>query len=334
LNVEAIMFSPAFECLPMNRLDVAAKARAADWLWEGYVARGAITLLISQWKTGKTTLMTGLIQRLGDGRPFLDRRCKAGNVLIVSEESSELWGHRMWTMPVGPHAQLVSQPFRSRPTPETWNALVDRAASMREEGNLDLFVVDPLASFLPGNTESDSGTLMEMLHPLQRLAAMGVAILILHHPRQRASAEGTSARGGRALLECMDITIELRRFGRPQSDDRRRKLTALSRHSETSRNLFYEWNPATGEFQIVTDSNEKRFREHWPHMQAILAKRTTPATHREVLMDWPIEIEKPPASVLYRWLNRAAEEGLVERTGTGARDKPYRYALPEGERNH
>jgi hypothetical protein len=32
-------------------------------------------------------------------------------------------------------------------------------------------------------------------------------------------------------------------------------------------------------------------------------------------------------SVLYRWLNHAAEEQLVERTGT--RDKPFEYRLPD-----
>src|SRR5216683_5632648 len=35
--------------------------RAADpnvsWLWDGYLARGAVTLLTSLWKAGKTTLI-------------------------------------------------------------------------------------------------------------------------------------------------------------------------------------------------------------------------------------------------------------------------------------
>jgi hypothetical protein len=31
--------------------------RAIPWLWEGYLAPGALTLLTSLWKSGKTTLV-------------------------------------------------------------------------------------------------------------------------------------------------------------------------------------------------------------------------------------------------------------------------------------
>ena len=39
----------------------------------------------------------------------------------------------------------------------------------------------------------DAGTLLEMLHPLQRLASAGAAVLILHHPRKRPADEGNAA---------------------------------------------------------------------------------------------------------------------------------------------
>src|SRR5688500_8547493 len=38
-----------------------------DWLWPGYLARGAVTLLTSQWKTGKTTLVSVLIAKMAQG---------------------------------------------------------------------------------------------------------------------------------------------------------------------------------------------------------------------------------------------------------------------------
>ena len=78
----------------------------------------------------------------------------------------------------------MSRPFLRRPTPAEWSDLVAEAIDDRAAGELDLFVVDPIASFLPGRSESDAGTLLEMLHPLQRLAATGAAVLLLHHPRK------------------------------------------------------------------------------------------------------------------------------------------------------
>jgi hypothetical protein len=185
-----------------------------------------------------------------------------------------------------------------------------------------------LASFLPGRSESDAGTLLEMLQPLQRLAAAGVAVLVLHHPRKKPSDEGSSARGSGALLGFVDIILELHRFGQLQSDDRRRRLFGASRHPATPRQLVYKWDKETGEFVRVSDPFLDRFHDNWEQVRAILAGRTTAATHHELLNDWPPDRAKPVASVLYEWLNRATEGKLVRRFGTGRRSDPYRYRLP------
>jgi hypothetical protein len=46
-----------------------------------------------------------------------------------------------------------------------------------------------------------------------------------------------------------------------------------------------------------------------------------------LLADWPAGSEPPAASILYEWLNRAFEEKLCRREGTGRRLDPYRYRL-------
>jgi hypothetical protein len=63
-------------------------------------------------------------------------------------------------------------------------------------------------------------------------------------------------------------------------------------------------------------------------LRAILARRKSAATHHELLMDWPADRERPAASVLYEWLNRAADEKLVRREGRGRKNDPYRFRLP------
>src|SRR5439155_22333220 len=112
----------------------------------------------------------------------------------------------------------------------------------------------------------------EMLQPLQGLAAAGVAVLVLHHPRKKPSDEGSAAGGGGGLLGFVDIILELHRFGRLQSDERRRRLIGLSRHAETPRQLFYQWE-ATGEFVTIADPSGDCFRDNWDQLRAILAGR-------------------------------------------------------------
>jgi hypothetical protein len=313
------MSPKSFAALPMDQLDATGIIPAVAWLWDGYLARGNLTLLTSLWKAGKTTLLAGLLRQLATGGTFLGRACVPARAVVVSEESRELWAERLRTIPIGPHARLLARPFLTRPTPAAWAELIDHALDLRAAGELDLFAVDPLASFLPGRSESDAGTLLEMLQPLQRLAAAGAAVLILHHPRKEPSEEGSSARGSGALLGYVDIILELHRFGRLQSDERRRRLIGLSRHARTPRQIVYQWDLATGAFTNTGDPYADRFRDNWDQVRAILARRKSAATHHELLLDWPADREKPAASVLYEWLNRAADEKLVRREGTGRR---------------
>jgi hypothetical protein len=318
---------PSFASLPMDQVDTPSVASITDWLWHGLIARGNLTLFTSQWKAGKTTLITGLLQQFATGGAFLDRAVAPAKVLVVSEESRQTWAARLRRMPVGPHCRLLSRPFRRRPTPEAWNKFVEHALDLHAAGNLDLLLVDPLAKFLPGSTESDLNALLEMLDPLQRLAEAGAGVTILHHPRKKPSEEGSSARGSGGLLASVDVIVELSLYGTLRSDERRRKLFAVSRYPETPRRLVYEWDPATGRFNSLGDPQSASFNENWGQLRSILAKRPKASTHQELLMDWPADQQRPSPSVLYTWLNRAYEEKRLRRQGSGLRDDPYRYRL-------
>jgi len=322
--MNALMVNPQ----PMDQLATSEATLDAEWPWEGYLARRNITVLTSMWKSGKTTLIAGLLRAIGNGGTFLERPCAAASALVVSEESPAHWLERTRAIPIGAHSRLVSRPFTGRPTPEQWDELIVHAELLHEEGKLDLFVVDTLASFLPGRSDSDPGTLFDMLQPLRRLADCGVAVLVLHHPRRKASDEGHSARGSGALLGFVDVILELHRCTNLASDSCRRRLVGLSRRLQTPGTLVYEWAVNTPEFKLVTDPLAVRFRENWETVRTMLESRRRPATHKELLSDWPADRVPPSATVLYEWLARAAREGLAERIGSGRRDEPFRFRIP------
>jgi AAA domain len=311
----------------MTQVDASEATSDANWLWHGYIARGNVTLFTSQWKTGKTTLLTGLLQRMAGGGKFLDRSVAAAKVLYVSEEPKPTWAARLRRMPVGDHCRLLSRPFPRRPTTGQFERLVEFGMELQAAGNLDLLVIDPLAKFLPGAGDTDLNSLELMLDPLRCLTDSGVGVTILHHPRRRRSEEGNTARGHGGLLAAVDIIVELSGFGALDSEERRRKLFALSRFPETPRRLVYEWDPQTAQFQLLGDPHGARFRDNWEHLHAILKKRALASTHKELLMDWPVDLPRPSAATLYDWLNRAYEEKLLRRQGTGRAGDPYRYRL-------
>ena len=60
-----------------------------NWLWEGYLSPGAITLLAGRPKVGKTTLLFPLIAALERGESFLDRPTIPTRALMLSEEREQ-----------------------------------------------------------------------------------------------------------------------------------------------------------------------------------------------------------------------------------------------------
>ena len=324
MNLSAMNLQP----LRTNELESAETRNHLDWLWEGYLARGNITLLTSLWKAGKTTLVAGLLRQLEAGEPFLGRPCRPATALVLSEEPRSIWAERLKSIPIGPHVQLLLRPFPRRPEPAEWSDLLAAVTEPGPDVRPDLVVVDTLAAFLPGRSESDPATLLDFLLPLRSLAESGTSVMIQHHPRKQESDLGSAARGGGALLGYVDIILELNRHGRLRTDETRRSLFGLSRSQDTPRQLVYEWTPGTPDFRVVTDPEVSRFATNWPIVAAILKDRKSEASARELLADWPDDLPPPGASLLYGWLQRATLEEKVIRIGNGTKNDPYRYRLP------
>ncbi len=308
--------------IAMDALDVDAPLPCAEWLWDGYLMPGDITLLTGFWKTGKTTLLAGLLQSFATGTPFLGRNTRPARVWVISEESRDQWRERLRRLPIGPHVQLVGRPFHGRPTAEQWERLVQRAINDRP----DLFVVDPLASFLTSRGESEASTLLEALQPIRRLASRRIAVLLLHHPRKKASAVGSGARGSGALLGFVDSTMELTRYGAMASDANRRLIRAQSRRGATPDRLAYEWDKTTGAFAVMADPRHRQFEENWPSILDIFRDRAGAITLKEIAACWPPDGDKPSLSTLYLWVGLARERRFLQRMGGGTSKSPWRYS--------
>lgn len=61
--------------IPMPEVPAHVQTKSKPWLWRGYLYPRDITLMTSQWKTGKTTLITGLLQALEHDGDSCDLHC-------------------------------------------------------------------------------------------------------------------------------------------------------------------------------------------------------------------------------------------------------------------
>src|SRR5207253_2189130 len=111
------------------------------WLWHGYLAPGATTLLTGTWKAGKTTLLSALLARLGTGGTLAGLTVAPGRAVVVSEESRELWGQRGERFDFGRHVCWLCRPFTHKPNTDEWEGLIDRLARLRTAHGLTLAVI-------------------------------------------------------------------------------------------------------------------------------------------------------------------------------------------------
>jgi hypothetical protein len=309
---------------------VCVRARQQDshrWLWHGYLASGNVTLLVGQWKAGKTTLLSVLLARLGPGGTLAGLAVRPGRAVVITEEADDLWADRIERLGIGDHVHLLCRPFRGRPTPDEWQRLIDSLAARRQTHPFDLVVIDPLASFLPGRTENDAGIMLDILLPLQALTRLGVCVLLLHHPKKGEVVPGRLARGSGALSGSVDVLIELELVGGAADDDRRRRLSAFSRHRSTPKRLVIELTADGMDYASLGDYSASDFTANWPVLAGVLEDATKKLTRAEILAHWPADFVKPSATVLWRWLDWAVKEGRVWMEGAGRRKQPFVYWL-------
>jgi hypothetical protein len=305
----------------------SARVEEIDWLFDGYLAAGRVTLLTSLWKSGKTTLLSILLGRMREGGMLADRPVKPCKAMVISEESEPTWQPRLGRLNLG-HVYFVCQPYLAKPSPDEWRGLLDHAATMHREHGIRLVVVDTLTTFLPGGNEASAGAVMNALLPLVQLTRLGLAVLLLHHPRKAASEAGYAARGSGAFAGFADIVLEMSTCPRALDDDRRRRILALSRSPRTPRQLVIELNAEATDYRSCGDFLADDFSSNWDVLRAILENADDRLTRKEIMDAWPQDVARPDDVTLWRWLKRAVDVGLVALDGPGTRVAPHRYWLP------
>jgi hypothetical protein len=309
-----------------HRSDLAKAKGASDWLWEGYLARGKSTLFISQWKTGKTTLISILAALMEKGGELAGLAVAPGRVAIITEEGEDNWDQRCEKLNMGNHVSFSCRPFRTQPTMEEWQGMIDALLEIQRTEGLDLVVIDPLVYSLPGNIENSAAGITNCLRPLGELMARGISVLIAHHPAKGATRPGQAARGSGALSSFVDIILEMSWCGSPEDEaDRRRWLHAYSRHAETRKHLVLELTPDGTNYVARDREDEDGQPDLRAVLQLVLEEAFEPMTQAQIMEEWPEDFEKPQRTKLWRALQQGVGNKEILTRGTGRRGDPLTY---------
>jgi len=310
-------------------LSLSATSAPINWLWHGYLAPGSVTVLTSQWKSGKTSLLAALVSRMAKGGTLAGLDVRRGRAVVISEESHLHWYQRSRILPFEDNVALLCRPFTGKPTLAEWSSLVDKLVKVHRDQPLDQLAIDPLANFLPGHNENLAAGLVETLMTLQPLTSLGISVLILHHPRKGETRAGQAARGSGALGAYADILLEMRWFARPTDPDRRRVIEAFSRYDATPKRLVIERTADGTDYISLGDLAEHDADSGRRIIEEILTAADAPLTRKEILRHWPHDIKKPDDTTLWRWLEKLVAEAQIVQSQSGRKNDPFRYQWPE-----
>ena len=298
-----------------------------SWLWHGYLAPGQVAMLISQWKCGKTTLLSVLLARFKTGGVLAGLPVAATKAIVVSEESRPQWQPRQRKFDLS-QVYFICRPFAGKPTHEQWIGLLNYVAELRRQHGFGLLAIDTISRLLPAGSESNADACHKALDPLERLTEAGMSVLLAHHPAKGRTLAGQAGRGAGAFGGIADVTIEMGGCPGAGKDDRRRRLLGYSRSPETPSQLVIELNAEATDYAVREALAADDLTANWHPLRLVLEDAHQKLDRRQIHAAWPDDYPRPNEITLWRWLDHAAELGLVRRQGSGHKSDAFRYWLP------
>lgn len=288
-----------------------------EFVWDGYLAPGAVTLLAGKAKSGKSTLAFALVAAMVTGAgTFLDRGLSAGPVVYVSEEGDQTVRPKL--PPDGTPLRMLT---RSAAWPKpTWPELIAAAVAEAKRADARLLVIDTLTfwSDLKADQEKDAGATKATMDALVSAANADLAVLLVHHQRKAGGEGGDAIRGSGAIVSAVELFMELERP--TDAPARQRQLIALGRWPAPGM-LLIERDAATGGWRVIGegDGREDASKIGWrDRLLAALPTAEPGATYGDLAEE--LGAEKPK---WYPTLMELLTEGLADRSGEGKRGSPY-----------
>jgi len=284
----------------------------AEWLWEGVLPRGGMSLLVAKPKVGKTTAALRLAVAVSRGEDFLGRTTAQVPViyLALEEKKAEV---RKSLATLG----VADEPlhFHFGLAPKNGIREIDALAA---ETGAGLIIVDTLQKLTRIKDLNDYALVTNTLEPLLAVARnRNCHIMLLHHASKAERTDGDEILGSTALLGAVDTAIILKK--REQG----RTFSTIQRYGNDIAETVLILHPDLS-LSIEGTLDEARKRQIWGQIQELLETRAG-LNEGEILEQ--ANFRKIDISAALRWaLNQTPP--LVTRQGQGRKGDPFKYFLP------
>lgn len=219
------------------------------WTLEGLHTKGANSIIIAGFKTGKTTMMHNLIRSLVDGEPFLGEHAVRkidGRVLYLNfEVEASLAKRDLRKFGFKRPKRFTHWPLRGRTFDVMDDSVADWFVTELKRLEIEVLIVDPFSGAYHGeeNSNSEQTAFTKRLDEIKFRAEVTDLFMPVHTGRGEADHGAERARGGTKLDDWADhrwILTKLR-------DSNVRYFRAEGRGGmEFEKERALEWDAATG----------------------------------------------------------------------------------------
>jgi hypothetical protein len=157
------------------------------------IAEETITLLSAPEKTGKSTLLSLLLDRRHRGGSLLGKPVRPGRTIVCSEEHDLIWALRQPPLDFGPQVEF-HRPLGGNPTWRRWRKFIDHLLELGLD-YYDLLVIDTLMTFLP-SPQSNPMRLRRWFNELRVIADYPAGVLTCIRLARLAAARAPAASRG------------------------------------------------------------------------------------------------------------------------------------------
>jgi len=293
---------------------VAEPEEVVDWIVDGLLPAGGLSLNAAKPKAGKSTTARALAAAVARGAPFLGRATKRVPVLVLAleEKRADVREHFRRLGVSAEDALFVHVGPAPAEDPVAW-----LRTAIRRHG-AGLVILDPLARFVRAKDMGDYAELTRLTEPLIQLAhETGGHLHCSHHARkgQKGEESGIDAvLGSTQLAGFVDTVMILKRH-----PDGLRTLESVQRTGTDLPETVLVLDPKTGRVEAGGEVEVMRTQRA---VEAVVA-----AVREEPEIEDELEDRVGGDHALFRKaLRQAVSAGRVTRTGGGLKGDPYRYS--------
>lgn len=316
----------------VNWANIKASNEKREWIWENYIARGDITVMSAFYKAGKSTFLRCLFKSIGKGDEFIGQPTKKTKILVISEESPDLW--REYRVGVKKkyirHVYVSARPVSASMGTKNWEKMIQEVADFCVEKNIGLVVFDSISNFWQVDDENQAPQVKKALVPLWGLTNKKIGVFLIHHDKKSGGDEAQSLRGSSAFGAFVDHILIFRR-DKGNSISSVRTLSYYGRSADAVQNIMMDFTPEE-EYIYLGDPYQVSEKAKKEKILSFFTNQGVGLTAKDILDRWNQSVGRANLRTIQRLLRKMVDEGLINdsmsqlTTGQKRGRKPSIYA--------